>query len=107
MIVREELGTADLHEKLNPTSATGVTSTLLKPTSGTYNGKCATALLITVETNPIRFRIDGTDASTTTGHLVQVGESITIVGGVNANNFSCIDTATGASNVYVTIFSHN
>ena len=104
MIVREELGTADLHEKLNPTSATGVTSTLLKPTSGTYNGKCATALLITVEAYPIRFSIDGADATTATGHLVGVGESITIVGGVNVNNFSCIDTAAGASSVYVTVF---
>lgn len=104
MIVREELGTAAAHEKINPTSATGITSTLLKPTSGTYNGYCAIAALITVETNPIRFRIDGTDASTTTGHQVLAGEDITIVGGVNINNFSCIDTATGASNVYVTVF---
>lgn len=104
MIVREELGTADLHEKINPSSVKGITATLLKPTSGTYAGKCAIALLITVETYPIRFRIDGSDATTITGHLVQVGESITIVGGVNVNNFSCIDTAAGASNVYVTVF---
>ena len=104
MIVREELGTADLHEKINPTTYKGITSTLLKPTSGTYAGKCATAALITVEAYPIRFRIDGTDATTSTGHLVSVGESITIVGGVNVNNFSCVDTAAGASSVYVTVF---
>ena len=104
MIVREELGTADLHEKINPTSVKGITATLLKPTSGTYAGKCVTAALITVEAYPIRFRIDGDDATLTTGHLVGVGESITIVGGVNVNNFSCIDTAAGASSVYVTVF---
>ena len=104
MIVREELGTADLHEKINPTTVKGITSTLLKPTSGTYKGKCATAVLITVEAYPIRFRIDGSDATTVTGHLVGVGESITIVGGVNVNNFSCIDTGAGGSSVYVTVF---
>jgi hypothetical protein len=104
MIVREELGTCGASEALAPTSSTGVTTTLEKPTSGVYNGKIATAILVTVESYPIRFRIDGTAPDATTGHKIDPGQSLVIVGGVNVINFLCIDTAAGASSVYISVF---
>ena len=69
MIVREELGTCGADEIIAPSSAKGVTATLLKPTSGTWNGHCAVAVMLTVELAAIRFRISGTaaDAKNPTG----------------------------------------
>jgi hypothetical protein len=104
MIVREELGTCGAFETLSPTGSTGITSTLEKPTSGVYNGKIATAIIVTVEDFPIRFRLDGTAPSSTVGHKLDPGQSMTIVGGVNLINFLCIDTAAGASTVSVSVF---
>ena len=103
MIVREELGTAGGYENLSVSTVTGITATLEKPTSGTYAGKCVVAALITVETAPVRFKIDGNNASTTAGHLVGVGESITLVGGVNVINFTVCAVSATAS-VHITVF---
>ena len=103
MIVREELGTAGAHEEINPSTVKGITTTLEKPTSGTYAGKCAVAAMITVEVAPVRFRIDGENATTTSGHKVNAGEDITIVGGENVINFTVCDIS-DASDVMVTIF---
>ena len=104
MIVREELGTCGADEIITPNTAKGVTSTLLKPTSGTWAGYCAVAVMLTVETAAIRFRISGTAADTSTGHLVNAGEDVTIVGGVNVNNLSIIDDTGTASSVQVSVF---
>ena len=54
-----------------------------------------TQAFVTVETNPIRWRADGTAPTTTIGHLANAGASITITGQANVSNFSMI--ATGAS----------
>jgi len=104
MIVREEFGTAGAQEKLNPTDATGVTAALEKPTSGRYAGNIAIGIILTVETYPIRFRLDGTAPDADTGHKVDPGQNITIIGSENVINFQCIDTAAGASDVFITVF---
>lgn len=93
-------------EALAPTSAMGVTSTLLVPSSGRFKGVAASELFITVETNPIRFTMNGTNPTSTTGHKLGVGESVIITGVEDVKRFRCIDTAAGASSVTVTVF-HN
>jgi len=60
MIIYEELGDAGSYEALSPTTATGITASLRHPTSGIHKGRMARAALIVVETQAIRFRIDGT-----------------------------------------------
>jgi hypothetical protein len=106
MIVREELGTCAADELLQPTSATGITTTLEKPTTGVYAGKIATAIVITVKSFPINWRISGSAATAADvgGSRLDPGQDLTIVGGVNVINFSCIDTAAGASKVFVHVF---
>jgi len=103
MVIREELGKASGYEALAPTVSTGITATLLTPTSGLFKGKMAKAALLTVETYPIRFRQEGTPTADV-GHYVTPGQTITLTGMTNLKNFRCIDTAAGASSVRVTVF---
>ena len=104
MLVREEYGDATGHETINPTSATGVTSTLITPTTGQYAGFNAKAVLITVETKQVRFTIDGTTVSATVGHIIAAADSYVVTGGQNVKNLSFMDTSSGASTVMVTVY---
>ncbi len=104
MIVREELGDCSGYEALAPTGSTGITSTLLTPTSGQYIGHNATAAIIVVETAAIRVMLNGDAATTNNGILRSPGEYMVITGGRNVKNFRCMDdTATGSS-VKVLVF---
>jgi len=51
--------------------------------------------LITVEDNPIRFRLDGVAPTTSEGHLLQAGDMVSIGSTFDALNFLCV--ATGAN----------
>jgi hypothetical protein len=55
----------------------------------------------TVETDQIRFRLDGTDPDASTGHLVNAGETIKIIGEADILAFRAIRVTTDA-----TIFAH-
>ena len=55
---------------------------------------------VSIETNPIRWRADGTAPTTTTGHLANAGATISLAGHQNVVNFKMI--ATGSS---ATVFS--
>ena len=101
--VREELGAATGYEALSPTGATGVTASLLTPTSGSFENKGANAILFTVESNPIRFTIDGTTVTNSVGHRVDAGQSYEVMGERNCANFRCRDIS-GASSVKITVF---
>ncbi len=70
MLVLEDLGNQYGWEKLSPTSSTSITATIIQPTGGPYKGMTAKAILINVETNPIRIRMDGTAATATDGMLL-------------------------------------
>ena len=104
MIINEDLGDAGTYEALSPTTATGITSTIRHPTSGFYKGKMARAAMIIVETNPVRFRIDGTAPEAATGIPIEAGQNTTITGVNNVKNFSCIDQSASASAVHVQVY---
>jgi len=104
MIVLEDLGNQYGWEKLSPTASTGFTASIIQPTSGPYKGMMAKAALISVETNPIRFRNDGVTPTATNGMLLNSGSYYTMINAENIKNFRCIDTATGASAVHVLMF---
>jgi len=104
MIINEELGDAGTYEALAPTTSTGITASVRHPTSGKHKGRMARAALIVVETNAVRFRIDGTAPEAATGTPIEAGQNTTITGVNNVKNFLCIDTAAGASAVHVMVY---
>ena len=104
MYVIENLGNQSGYEALSPTSSTGFTSSVINPTSGIYKGLSARAIMIGVEDNSIRFRLDGTAPTATNGIKLNTSNYYTIIGAENIKNFHCIDTAAGASSVKVIPF---
>jgi hypothetical protein len=102
--ILEVLGDNTGYEKLAPTTSTGFTTTLIRPTSGTYQNMTAKAVLIGVETQPIRFRCDGTAPTADEGMYLAANNYYTIVGEQNIRNFHCIDTSAGASSVKCLFF---
>lgn len=95
-------GTAIAHRAITPTVATGLTAADLIDSAG----RPADAVLVTVETQPVRFRFDGTDPQAATGHTLAAGDE-RVFRGVNIlRNIKFIDTAAGASTVrYTTMWS--
>jgi hypothetical protein len=70
-------------------TAIGITSTLLAPA----NSAIPTAGMCTVETNQMRFRVDGTDPTTTVGHVANAGDTITLTGHDELRKFRAIRVA--------------
>lgn len=61
-----------------------LSATCYNPVSGPYQGRQANSATITVDTNRVRFTTDGTaPVATTTGHLLEVGQSVVIEGYMN------------------------
>ena len=104
MYVIEDLGNQYGYEALSPTTSTGFTSSIINPTSGIYQGMSAKAVLIGVETQMIRFRLDGTAPTADNGMPLAALDHYTIKGAENIKNFRCIDTGAGASSVKVLVF---
>lgn len=105
MITFDHLGDHMGYEKLNPTSSTGCTAAKILPTSGNFNGILARAIIVRPETNNVRYRMDGTAPTATTGTLLKADDILTLTGTNNIKNFRCIDTAAGASDVHVDYYT--
>jgi hypothetical protein len=76
-----------------------VSSTAIGFTAATYNpttGK-AKRVFLSCATNPIRFRYDGTNPTTTVGHVLSAGSSINITGGNAIDNFKMIASGSDAT----------
>jgi hypothetical protein len=85
-----------------PTTAKLLTAA---PTAGTTLPGIARHAIITVRSNPIRWRADGTAPTADEGQFMAAGESIAIDNSANwLRTFQFIDTAAGASEVTVTYF---
>lgn len=100
---------AGAHETLAPTSSTGITGTVIQPTSGDYKGLQAEEALITVEDNTINFTLDGTvptaKAGTNKGHQADAGLSYLVQGAQSVRQFRCIDRVAGSTSaVKITTF---
>ena len=57
-----------------------VTDTAIGFSQSIWAGNYCQTVTVTLETAPIRFRIDGTDPISTEGHLMQPGQSATVKG---------------------------
>ena len=106
---------AGSYEKLTVTNAVKtLTSTKYNvrpnPTNfGEGGGRFQTTTLaeeafITVETQPIRYTVDGTTPSTTDGHLAAAGDTIYLEGFDNIARFQCIRSTGSDSTIHVTYF---
>jgi hypothetical protein len=88
------------------TTALGFTATKITVANtaiGSANPRRAKEVLLTVETNTIRFRLDGTDPTAAEGHLLAVGDSLNIEGEDNIRRFRMI-RATADATVKVTYY---
>lgn len=105
MYIIEDLGIAAGWEKLSPTTSTGITATLIEPTTGKMAGMKARAALVAVETAPIRIRLDGGTTAPTASNGVQLKADtyFTVINLENIKNFRCIDVS-AASAVHVQLF---
>ena len=104
MITLESHGDQVGAETLAAVTSTGITASLITPTSGAYLGFKANVAIIKCLTNVVNFRCDGTAPTATTGMQLAVGDYWTIVGNKNITNFRAIDTSAGASEIRVLLY---
>lgn len=74
-------------------------------TAGTYsptNARAAQRAALTLETAQIRWRADGTAPTSTEGHLMEVGDEITLEGIATIGNFKAIRTGATSGVLKVT-----
>jgi len=84
-------------------TAVGFSEGEKNPTTGLGKGQQVKEIFATVETDQIRYTVDGTTPTDAVGHLVSAGQSISIKN-VNAiQNFEMIRVTTDAS-VKITYF---
>jgi hypothetical protein len=97
----KEMYDANSFESITVNStATGLTAGNLNPAGGNK----IIAAFITAETAQMRYRIDGTTALASTGHLLEVGDIIEVYGGNNLSNFSIVRTGSTSGAIKVTYF---
>lgn len=84
------------HESITVSStAIGFTAANLTKALTLYQRGCSD-VLVTVETNPIRFTVDGTTPTSTVGHLLNAGDIYTC-DGADAAAFLAIRTGSDAT----------
>jgi hypothetical protein len=76
----------------------------IKPTSGTFAGMSAQTVLVSLEGGDIRFRIDGLNATTTIGHVMNGGDCLAIKGTQAINQFRAVRLGDADGSLQVTYF---
>lgn len=101
-------GVAGYTEQITTGTAVGFTSAKILPTTGSFAGLQARAVIISVETATVRFTIDGTTPVVTgvsqVGHLLPIGGSYEITGEKNVANFKCINAVAGSGAILVATY---
>lgn len=101
--ITDEIPATDFESITVSTTAIGFTaSKILQNETGGFKRRCTKALF-TVETNSIRFRLDGTAPTATVGHLMAAGDSFLVTGDTNITNMKLIRQSADAT-VMVTYF---
>lgn len=80
-------------EKITVNTAVGFTTATYAPTPGNP----AFRALVTVETDQVRFRYEGTDPTSSVGHLLDPGDRIVIEGYDNIKNARFIKITNNAT----------
>lgn len=79
-----------------------VSSTAIGITGALITAIKANRAIITVETDQVRWRIDGTDPTSSEGHLLSAGDVLTLISTHDLNAFRAI-RVTGDATLKVTI----
>lgn len=78
-----------------------VSSAAIGFTAATYGnpttGAAGTSALVTIESNPVRWRADGTDPTASVGHLLGAGESLEVEGSLDLASIRFIATGSDAT----------
>jgi len=85
------------YEALAVDTAVGFTSTKILPTSGDFQGQPCQEVFCTLETDQIRFTLDGTTPTSLIGHLLEVGQNPTLKNPSDIKNFKAIKVTSAAS----------
>lgn len=102
--ITDESPAGDFESLTVSTAALGVTaSKLLINQEGGFR-KRAVKAFITVESQPVRFRIDGTDPTAAVGHPLAAGDSISIEGEQNVSRLRLIRSGASDATVQVTLY---
>ena len=93
------------HESITvATTSIGFTATTITVAQAGGWRKRATRAFCTVETAQISVTFDGTTPSSTVGHVADAGDTFTIVGEQNVENFRAIRTTATSGNIRVTFY---
>lgn len=79
-----------------------VADTAIGCTPATYDNAIHAEL--TLETGQVRIRVDGTDPTSSVGHLVEVGDTIRLTSAAQIANFRAIRTGGTSGKLPVTYF---
>lgn len=101
--ISEDVPAGAFETKTISTAALGVTSSLVSINQAGGFVKRAQKAFVTVETNSIRVRYDGTDPDASTGHLFTAGSSFTVTGETNISRLRMIRASADAA-VMITIY---
>jgi hypothetical protein len=86
------------YEAIAIDGATTLTAAKLTPAAGQFAGHMAAKAFCTVDTDDIRYTLDGSTTPTSTvGHLAVSGSSFILEGGIELANFKAIKVTTAAS----------
>jgi len=97
--------TAGAYESITVANASiGFTKRTMKPITGAFKDMFAKVVFCTLETNNIRFRIDGTAPTTSEGHLLSVGQLLTLKNAADIENFRAINAVVAASGILKVTF---
>lgn len=90
---------ARAYESLTVSStAVGFTAANYNPTAGNLpDSKQAEEVFLRVESNQVRYRLDGTDPTSAVGTILDVGETLTIRGITDISRFRAIATGSDAT----------
>jgi len=101
-----QLDMSHLGEAIGFATVTVSSTALALPTPGASDGVLtnAQAAVVTVETQPLRYRVDGgQDPTAASGHLLAVSDAVIISGAANVQRARFIRTGTDGT-VFVTYY---
>lgn len=101
--VTDSTPAGDFDTQTISTVALGITAAKLKINETGGRFKRAVKAFISVETNSIRVRWDGTDPTASVGHLLTAGSSLTIIGEGNVTKIKMIRASADAA-VMITLY---
>jgi hypothetical protein len=86
------------YEAITVNTSIGITAALLTPVAGVNTGRKAVGAYISIETDQIRYTLDGVTAPTNLiGHLVEKGDGFWIFGATSLANLRMIKVTNNAS----------